>query len=129
MLPSLPTTPPTDGSVLVRVTASDRGWPGRLPAVPGGMVLTVTVGHPDLLPVVVDDLVSGGYRIAGVASEHRPVGRNVDVLVPVELRLGHPDWWNTLVGDAERVFDLRLGPVMRVLAAEIDLHLRALAAG
>lgn len=129
MLPSTPDTPPTDGSVLVRVTALDRTWPGRLPAVPGGAVLTVTVGHPDLLPVAVDDLVTGGYRIAGVATERRPVGRNVDVLVPAALRERHPDWWRALVGDAERVFDLRLGPVLRVLAAEIDLHLRALAAG
>lgn len=129
MLPSTPATPPTDGSVLVRVTALDRSWPRRLPAVPGDAVLTVTVGHPDLLPVAVDDLVSGGYRIAGVASEHRPVGRSVDVLVPAELRLARPDWWRQFAGGAERVFDLRLGPVLRVFAAEIDLHLRALAAG
>lgn len=129
MLPSTPVTLPTDGSVLVRVTALDRSWPRRLPPVPRGAVLTVTVGHPDLLPVAVDDLVSGGYRIAGVASEQRPVGRNVDVLVPAELRISHPDWWQRFAGDAERVFDLRLGPVLRVLAAEIDLHLRALAVG
>lgn len=129
VLPSTPATPPTDGSVLVRVTALDRTWPRRLPPVPGDAVLTVTVGHPDLLPVAVDDLVSGGYRIAGVASERRPVGRNVDVLVPAALRTSHPDWWLRFAGDAERVFDLRLGPVLRVLAAEIDLHLRALAAG
>lgn len=129
MLPSTPATPPTDGSVLVRVTALDRTWPRRLPAVPGGLVLTVTVGHPDLLPVAVDDLVSGGYRIAGVASERRPVGRSVDVLVPAELRTAHPEWWARFGGQAERVFDLRLGPVLRVLAAEIDLHLRALATG
>ena len=129
MLPSTPATPPADGSVLVRVTARDHTWPRQLPAVPGDAVLTVTVGHPDLLPVAVDDLVSGGYRIAGVASEHRPVGRNVDVLVPADLRTRYPDWWQALAGNAERVFDLRLGPVLRVLAAELDLHLRALAAG
>lgn len=129
MLPSTPAPPPTDGSVLVRVTALDRTWPRRLPPVPERAVLTVTVGHPDLLPVAVDDLVSGGYRIAGVASERRPVGRNVDVLVPPTLREHHPEWWAALTADAERVFDLRLGPVLMVLAAEIDLHLRALAAG
>jgi hypothetical protein len=129
VLPSTPAMHPTDGSVLVRVTALDRSWPRRLPTVPGDAVLTVTVGHPDLLPVAVDDLVSGGYRIAGVASERRPVGRSVDVLVPADLREAHPDWWRHLAGDAERVFDLRLGPVLRVFAAEIDLHLRALAAG
>jgi hypothetical protein len=118
----LPT--PTDGTVLVRVPATDRAWARQLPTVPVG-TLTVTVGHPDLLPVPVDDLVGGGYRIVGVASAQRPVGRNVDVLVPASLRREHPGWWAELVTMAERVFDLRHGPVQRVFAAELDLHLRA----
>jgi hypothetical protein len=119
---------PMDGAVLVRVAAPDRGWAGRLPPVPGGRTLTVTVGHPGLLPVPVDDLVSGGYRIVGVASERRPVGRTVDVLVPGELRGGEPGFWRALLASSERVFDLRHGPVQQVLAAELDVHLRALAA-
>jgi hypothetical protein len=115
---------PSDGSVLVRVAAPDRSWARRLPPVPASRTLTVTVGHPDLLPVPVDDLVSGGYRVVGVAADHRPVGRTVDVLVPGELLREHPGWWRELAGAAERVFDLRHGPVQRVLAAELDLHLR-----
>jgi hypothetical protein len=124
-----PAPPPafTDGSVLVRVAAADRSWARRLPPVPAGCVLTVTVGHPDLLPVPVDDLVGGGYRIVGVAADHRPVGWTVDLLVPAEVRAAHPAWWQQLLAGAERVFDLRLGPVQRVLAAELDLHLRAAA--
>ncbi len=113
---------PTDGSVLVRVRVSDRGWAGALPRVPDGRVLTVTVGDPALLPVPVDDLVSGGYRLVGAASRAAPGGRHVDVLVPPDLREAHPTWWRTLLTNAERVFDLRLGPVQQVLAAEIDLH-------
>jgi hypothetical protein len=119
---------PLDGSVLVRLTARDHTWARRLPPVPAHRTLTVTVGHPALLPVPVDDLVSGGYRIAGLANADRPVGRTVDVLVPGDLRRDHPGWWQLLRADAERVFDLRHGPVQRVLAAEIDLHLRAGAA-
>jgi hypothetical protein len=120
---------PTDGSVLVRIVAPDRSWARRLPPVPADRVLTVTVGHPALLPVPVDDLVGGGYRIVGVAAEHRPVGRTIDVLVPADLRRDHPAWWGQLVVMTERVFDLRHGPVQRVLAAELDLHLRANATG
>jgi hypothetical protein len=122
-----PAPPPalTDGSVLVRVAAPDRSWARRLPPVPAGHTLTVTVGHPDLLPVPADDLLGSGYRIVGVAAEHRPVGWTIDVLVPAEVRAADPDWWRELLGVAERVFDLRLGPVQRVLAAELDLHLRA----
>ncbi|GGI05106.1 hypothetical protein [Egicoccus halophilus] len=129
MLPSTAAPAPEEGSVLVRVTARDRGWARRLPTVPEAAELTVTVGHPELLPVDVDDLLAGGYRIAGVAAAHRPVGRNVDVLVPLGLRERHEDWFRDLLAGAERVFDLRLGPVQRVLAAEIQLHLRALATG
>jgi hypothetical protein len=124
-----PVTSPTsslEGAVLVRLPAADRGWAAGLPAAPDAAVLTVTVGHPSLVPVPVDDLLDGGYRIVGVASDHRPIGPCVDVLVPPELRRDAPDWFHELVSRAERVFDLRLGPVLRVLAGELHLHLRAL---
>lgn len=111
--------------MLVRIIASGHGWARRLPQVPDGRVLTVTVGHPALLPVPVDDLVGGGYRVVGVAPQDRPVGRHVDVLVPGDLRTEHPQWWRSFLAGAERVFDLRHGPVQRVLAAELDLHLTA----
>jgi hypothetical protein len=124
---SLPAPP--EGSVLVRIPAPDRTWARQLPPVPGGRTLTVTVGHPALLPVPVDDLVGGGYRIVGIAVAHRPVGRTVDILVPGDLRRDHPSWWGELLPRAERVFDLRHGPVQRVLAAELELHLRPAEAG
>lgn len=127
MLPTPPGEALTEGSVLVRLPAPDRGWAARLPAVPDGRTLTVTVGHPTLLPVAVDDLVSGGYRLVGVAAAQRPVGFSVDVLVPPDLRGAHPDWWSRLVASAERVFDLRHGPVLRVLEAELRMHAAAVA--
>lgn len=116
-----------DGDVLVRITARDRSWPSRLPPVPAGGTVTVTLGHPRLTPD--DELAAGGYRVVGTASEHRPIGAVVDVLVPRVLREAHPDWWSVLGHAAERVFDLRLGPVQRVLAAELELHARALLEG
>jgi hypothetical protein len=114
-----------DGAVIVRVTATDRAWAAGLPPVPDGRRLTVSVGHPSLLPVPIDELVARGYRIVGVAAEHRPIGLNVDVLVPPDLRAEQPGWWTALLERAERVFDLRLGPVRHVLAAELALHVRA----
>ena len=119
-------TPPTlDGAVLVRIRASGPQWAARLPAVPARDVLTVTVGHPDLLPVPVDDLIAGGYRIVGVASAERPFGACVDVLVPADLRERCPAWWQQLGQVADRVFDLRMGPVLSVLGEELELHLTA----
>lgn len=120
-----PPPPPPPGAVLVRVPAHGQGWAARLPAVPRGRVLTVTVGHDSLLPVPVDDLIAGGYRIVGVADTRRPVGDYVDVLVPGDLREGEPGWWQRLVAAADRVFDLRMGPVRALLGPEIDLHLTA----
>lgn len=111
-----------DGTLLVRVPVADRGWPRALPRVPAGRTLTVTVGLADLAPVPADDLVASGYRIVGVAADHRPLGRLVDVCVPPDLREAHPDWWRTLADLADRIFDPRLGPVARVLAAELALH-------
>jgi hypothetical protein len=116
---------PAPGTLLVRVPARDRGWVRTLPPVPAGGPLTVTLGHADLAPVPVDDLVAGGYRIVGIAADHRPLGDVVDVLVPASLRLAHPDWWAVMRARADRIFDLAFGPVARVLAAEVDLHLRA----
>jgi hypothetical protein len=116
---------PPVGTLLVRVPARDRSWPSTLPVVPGGRTLTVTLGHADLATVPADDLVASGYRIVGVAADHRPLGHVVDVLVPAALRREQPAWWDELFARADRVFDLAFGPVARVLAAELDLHLRA----
>jgi hypothetical protein len=124
VLPTPNPVTPTEGAVIVRLGAPARSWAGTLPEVPGGRLLTLTVGHPSLLPVAADALASRGYRLVGVAADHRPIGFTVDILVPAEVRTAHPGWWTTLVGRAERVFDLRHGPVQRVLAAELELHLR-----
>lgn len=115
--------PPSDGSVLVRVRANGPDWIARLPTVPADRVLTVTVGHPSLLPVAVDDLIAGGYRIVGAADEERSFGTCVDVFVPASLRAEHPRWWRELAHVADRVFDLRMGPVWAVLGEELELHL------
>jgi hypothetical protein len=123
--PAGPARQPADGDVLVRLPAFDRSWPSGIPAVPSGWTLTVTLGHPRLVPVDADQLVTAGYRIVGAAVEHRPIGLVIDVLVPRALRLAAPDWWDEVHARAERVFDLRLGPVRSVLAAELALHLKA----
>jgi hypothetical protein len=115
---------PIDGAVIVRLRADDRSWISQLPVVPGDLTLTVTVGRSDLLPVPASELVNRGYRLVGVAAEHRPIGPTVDILVPIPLREQHPDWWARLAPLAERVFDLRMGPVRQLLAAEIELHVR-----
>ena len=115
-----------EGALLVRVTATGPAWVDSLPAVPDGAEVTVTLGRPELLPVDTGAVRGRGYRIIGTASAHRPIGDVIDLLVPSELRAAAPAWWAQLHGRAERVFDPALGPVQRMLHAELTLHVRAL---
>ncbi|MEX2550014.1 MAG: hypothetical protein WD638_07295 [Nitriliruptoraceae bacterium] len=124
MVPPSPTV--AEGAVLLRLPAEDRTWAETLPRVPGGVTVTVTLGHPDLVPADPTRLWAAGYQVVGVASEERPIGAVVDVLVPAELRASEPDWWQHMLSLARRAFDLRLGPVLSVLEAELAMHRRAL---
>lgn len=116
---------PPPGAVLVRVRARDAGWVRRLPPVPGRDRVTVSVSSPALRDVAPADLLATGYRIVGVhpwrvaTDDHG----SVDLLVTAAQIDRHPVWWQDLVAVAERAFDLRHGPVQRVLGDEIALHL------
>jgi hypothetical protein len=122
-VPTRATRRPPEGAVLVRVPAEGPEWASRLPVVPTAEVLTVTVNDASLVPVPVDDLIAGGYRIVGVTGRGRGPLRCVDVLVPAGLREQEPVWWESLRDMAARVFDLRMGPVLAVLGEELDRHL------
>ena len=113
------------GTLLVRVPADTASWPRSLPAVPPGHTVTVTLGHIHLLPGPADGLEASGYRVAGAAAEHRPLGSLVDLLVPAAVRDADPRWWEQIRQRADRVFDLAFGPVAALLSAEVELHLRA----
>lgn len=118
-------TPP--GAVLVRVFAHGASWVRSLPPVPAGRTVTVTVSSPALTRVPADDLVSHGYRLAGVwdSGRRRGAGETVDLLVPADLAEAHPAWWSELLRQAARAFDLDLGPVQALLGDEVALHLDA----
>ena len=120
-----PRSLPAD-AILLRLPADGPGWAMALPPVPGGNEITVTLGHPDLLPVDTAAARARGYRIVGAASEQRPLGSVADLLVPGDLRQTAPAWWDAVLRRASRAFDLRLGPVQQVLDAELALHAAAL---
>ncbi|HEX9887965.1 MAG TPA: hypothetical protein VGA69_00685 [Nitriliruptorales bacterium] len=113
---------------LVRVQAVDGSWIDELPPVPLDETVTVTVGAAPLAAVPADDLVSRGYRIAGIVQvAGQPDGAAyVDLLVPDALAQAHPGWWRTLVELSERTFALAHGPVRLLFADELTLHARAL---
>lgn len=119
--------PVPTGAVLVRVFAHGLSWVRSLPVVPNGATVTATVSSSRLQRVPADDLVSHGYRLAGVSSSRpRGAGEVVDLLVLPELRSGHVDWFRELLGRADRAFDCDLGPVQRLLGAELALHVAAI---
>lgn len=116
---------PPPGAVLVRVRAESPDWIHRVPALPDDEVVTVSVSDVGLRDVAPQDLLDRGYRIVGVhpwraATEGHGA---VDLMVTARLVEAHPEWWKRLLGVADRAFDLRLGPVQRVLGQEIALHL------
>lgn len=116
---------PPPGAVLVRVRAETTAWIDHLPPVPADGVVTVSVSDPSLREVPSAALERAGYRVVGI-HPWRPATDDhgsVDLLVTSLLIERHPAWWRGLLRIADRAFDLRLGPVQRVLGQEIVLHL------
>ena len=116
---------PPPGAVLVRVRADGPAWIHRVPPVPSGHLVTVSVSDAALREVPGADLLRCGYRIVGVHPWRAATDGHgaVDLLVTAPLIEAHPAWWQGVVAVADRAFDLRLGPVQRVLGQEIALHL------
>jgi hypothetical protein len=112
---------PAEGPVLVRVIASTSDWVHILPLVPDAQRVGVTVGDPTLRSDG-DALALRGYDLIQVVPGRRP-GRHADLLVHAALREAHPRWFSALLLVADRVFDLRFGPVHLALHAELVAHL------
>jgi hypothetical protein len=112
---------PTEGPVLVRIDARDATWVSGLPTVIDGRRLGMTVGDTALSSSGTE-LAARGYDLIDVVPGRRP-GRHADVLVPADLRTMHPRWFAGLLLVAERVFDLRFGPVHVALHDELVAHL------
>jgi hypothetical protein len=105
----------------VRIATEGTDWVTSLPPVPTGDRIGVTVGAPDLA-VVADGLALRGYDLLGVVPGRLP-GPHADLLVTSRLRDAHPRWFSALLLVADRVFDLRFGPVHVALHDELVAHL------
>lgn len=113
---------PALGATLIRLHAEGPEWIDRLPPVPVGEVVTVTVSDAALRQVPPQRLLETGYRVVGM---HPPTadGPTVDLLVSAEMAAGHVGFLRQLVGCADRAFDLRMGPVQLALGPELAIHL------
>lgn len=120
-----PTRPPrpAEGPVLVRIDAGDETWVQGLPSLPDGVRIGVTVGDGALREDA-RAMAARGYDLVDVVPGRRP-GRHADLLVTAAVREGYPRWFAALLLVADRVFDLRFGPVQTVLHDELIAHLPA----
>lgn len=116
----VPRVPP--GSVLLRVVADDASWIERVPRVPAGHVVPVTVDRPELARVPVDELVARGYRVRATIPAPFDGRGSVDLLVLPRLRRDHPGWWADACFVADRVFDLEMGPVRLLFTPTLRVH-------
>lgn len=123
-----PPVPP--GALLVRVPVDGPSWARRLPPVPAGASLTVTVSAASLGRVPADDLVSSGYRVAGVVEPARlDETSSIHVLVPRSVQQEHPDWFRSLLRAADRALPCDLGPVRHRYAGTLRRHAQARGSG
>lgn len=109
------------GAALVRIAAIGGEWLDRVPIVPRGRTLTVTVGRSEHRDVSAPTLAERGYRIVGGVGDGAP---HVDVLVEIALAQAEPAWFRSLLAVADRAFDLRLGPVQALLGPTLAVHAR-----
>lgn len=112
---------PAEGPVLVRLAANGSEWVHGLPQVPELERVGVTVGDAALCADR-DELAARGYDLIDVVPGRRP-GPHADLLVTAHLRESHPRWFAALLLVADRVFDLRFGPVHVALHDELVAHL------
>lgn len=109
----------------VEIAIADGAWVERLPPVPGGRrAIPVTLSFDDLELAARDRtaVTDLGYLTIGTAG----VGHVTDVahlLVVTAAADDHPRWWRTLLDLADRVYDLRFGPVQMALRDVLALHL------
>lgn len=113
---------PALGATLIRLRAEGPEWIDRLPPVPAGEVVTVTVSDGALRQVPPQRLLETGYRVVGMHPATTD-GPTVDLLVSAEMAAGHVGFLRQLLACADRAFDLRMGPVQLVLGPELAIHL------
>ncbi|MGH3441680.1 MAG: hypothetical protein ACRDUY_06485 [Nitriliruptorales bacterium] len=113
-------------ATLVRILAPDDRWPGRLPIVPAGHLVSITVTSAAMASRW-PELEERGYRFAGEVpapllvrgAEVRDVA---DIVVGEPLVAQEPAWWRALLREARHTFPLAFGPVLTVFDEVLAKH-------
>lgn len=121
--------PRPDGAILRLLTGAD-GWAEDIPPAPRRHRITVTFSTMDALALHGEAMQLLGYEVAGVRS--CPLGEPrscADLLVPSLLVESRSRWMRALSDRADRVFNLRAGPVALAFGDVVDAHLSAQGCG
>lgn len=108
-------------SLCVEVGVDDVAWIEDLPPAPANH--RVSVSFDDGAYVARDRraVEELGYVCVGVGAV-RHVSDVAHLLVPHEVVEAHTRWWRTLLDLAQRVYDLRFGPVQMALREVLVVH-------
>lgn len=128
-----------DGA-LVRLVVTGDDWAESIPPVPRGHEVTVSFSSASSALAHADALEALGYRLVGIqplsctcppgaqdcgAGHPRSLGIAVaDFLVSQPLLEAHPSWWRAMADQADRAFNLAMGPVQRLLDSVLRTHAR-----
>ena len=114
--------PQADG-VILRLRTGGDGWAEDIPPAPPHHLVTVTFTTLDARALHADAIDLLGYRVAGIRP--CPFGEPysyADLLVPPDLAESRIRWWYAISERADRVFNVRAGPVAMVFADVLAAH-------
>lgn len=118
----MPLATPTAAVAVVRLRAEGVSWAERLPVLPEGHVVTISVSPPTFVDL--STLASRGYRLVGLGAA--PLARAssciVDLVISEDLISAHPSTWASLREAALKVFPLANGPVAMLFASLVTAH-------
>ena len=108
-------------SLCVEVCVEDATWIEDLPPAPANRHITLSFDSARLMARDQRAVEQLGYVTVGVGT----VGHVQDVahlLISLEIVNAHPRWWRALLDLAQRVYDLRFGPVQLALRDVLTRH-------
>jgi hypothetical protein len=108
-------------SLCVEVRVDNAAWIEDLPPAPANRHITVSFDSARFVARDQRAVEQLGYTGVGVGAVSH-VHDVAHLLVPLDAVHGHPRWWRALLDLAQRVYDLRFGPVQLALREVLATH-------
>lgn len=108
-------------SLCVEVSVQDATWIEDLPPAPANRLISVSFDSARFVARDRQAVEELGYVCVGVGVATH-VSDVAHLLVSHDIIDAHTRWWRALLDLAQRVYDLRFGPVQMVLRDVLALH-------